>query len=622
MLDKPFSASSMRCYGSGFHVCLPRRFLVFSKDQKTEEHLHLLFNRRFIPNAAHYQAPLNALLTGSAKGSHPVDITGELSQAFEACKEDTAIGAVLQQYDDNRWQPLAFYSHKLSPTQQKYSPYDRELLAIYESIKYFRHMIEARDFANNVVADTLSRVEEIVQPIDSNQLALAQQSDTELKQLVEGANSLCMKKSNYLVLNMNFGVMTQTGFYGHSFPKPYDERHLKACTLSAIQVPMPQQSWFQTGTYGQESVVTQEWVRTCLACQRSKITRHVTTPLGTFKLPAARFRFIHIDLIGPLPISQGYRYCLTAIDRFTRWPEAFPIADITAETVAKALINGWISRFGFQHRRTTAYHPSCNGLVERFHRQLKAAIVCHENANWVESLPLVLLGIRSALKEDLQTTSAELLYGEPLRLPGEFLDEKVDFDYTVDLTEFMSRLHSIVRNLRPSPASRHSSKRATFIFKDLATCSHVFLRDCTVGGSLKAAYTDPLKFFSGKTRKPVGRAAAPPARPRGVQVSVYISVDRNVSRETHAADGPSAYLAYPFITSPTSSIYFTGALVARIITVTSSHPALEQIKLQVPEQRRPEGGAVSEWSGRSGRRVTGGAKKPNAKDNFQQKIKF
>ncbi|GBP83550.1 hypothetical protein EVAR_65638_1 [Eumeta japonica] len=75
---------------------------------------------------------------------------------------------------------------------------------------------------------------------------------------------------------------------------------------------------------------------------------------------------------------------------------------------------------GFQHRRTTAYHRSCNGLVERFHRQLKAAIVCHENANWVESLPLVLLGIRSALKEDLQTTSAELLYGEPLRFRENF----------------------------------------------------------------------------------------------------------------------------------------------------------------------------------------------------------
>jgi len=49
---------------------------------------------------------------------------------------DTPIGAALQQRVCNAWQPLAFYSHKLSPTQQKYSPYDRELLAGYEAIKY------------------------------------------------------------------------------------------------------------------------------------------------------------------------------------------------------------------------------------------------------------------------------------------------------------------------------------------------------------------------------------------------------------------------------------------------------------------------------------------------------
>jgi cleavage and polyadenylation specificity factor subunit 1 len=53
------------------------------------------------------------------------------------------MGAVLQQRINNAWQPLALFSKKLSPTQQKFSAYDRELLAIYEAVKHFRHMLEA-----------------------------------------------------------------------------------------------------------------------------------------------------------------------------------------------------------------------------------------------------------------------------------------------------------------------------------------------------------------------------------------------------------------------------------------------------------------------------------------------
>jgi cleavage and polyadenylation specificity factor subunit 1 len=132
----------------------------------------LNFYRRFLPQAAAQQAPLHSLLAGPrTKGSQSINWTPELTHAFEECKASlshaailvhpdsstpialvtdastTAMGAVLQQRSHNSLQPLAFFSKKMSPAQQKYSAYNRELLAIYEAVKYFRHMVEARHFA-------------------------------------------------------------------------------------------------------------------------------------------------------------------------------------------------------------------------------------------------------------------------------------------------------------------------------------------------------------------------------------------------------------------------------------------------------------------------------------------
>ena len=107
---------------------------------------------------------------------------------------------------------------------------------------------------------------------------------------------------------------------------------------------------------------------------------------------------------------------MTIVDRFTRWIEAVPIPDISADTCTRAFLLNWVARYGvpgdlvadrgaqftsalwrrlhellgIKAQNTTAYHPAANGLVERLHRQLKAAIMAREDkANWVEHLSLI-----------------------------------------------------------------------------------------------------------------------------------------------------------------------------------------------------------------------------------------
>ncbi|UYV69315.1 K02A2.6-like, partial [Cordylochernes scorpioides] len=90
----------------------------------------------------------------------------------------------------------------------------------------------------------------------------------------------------------------------------------------------------------------QEWARTCMGCQINNISRHTKSEMGTFPKTADRFSVVHIDCIGPLPLSNDHLYSLTCIDRFTGWPEAIPLKYIKVETLAKAFYDNWIARFG------------------------------------------------------------------------------------------------------------------------------------------------------------------------------------------------------------------------------------------------------------------------------------
>ena len=147
---------------------------------------------------------------------------------------------------------------------------------------------------------------------------------------------------------------------------------------------------------------------------------------------------------------------------------------------------------GTARLQTHSYHPIANGIVERFHRQLKSSIkACHNPITWTDSLPLILLGIRTTLKEDLHCTAAELVYGTTLRLPGECFDDSISDTNNSDISNYVTKLKLIMQHLKATPP-RPTANRKTYVNNDLFTCTHVFVRHDAICKPLQQPYDGPF----------------------------------------------------------------------------------------------------------------------------------
>ncbi|XP_075157777.1 uncharacterized protein LOC142231040 [Haematobia irritans] len=292
---------------------------------------------------------------------------------------DVALDGVLQQRTTEGWKPLSFYSKKLSDTQKKYSTYDRELLAAYSVVKYYRHMLEGRQF---------------IIFTDHKTLTFA------FRQNLDKATPRQFRHLDYLA---QFST---------------DIRHIS----------------------GSENIVADALLR-----------------ISTLSMPTS----IDYNQISDSQKSD---------------------TELKASTLAEAFYSGWISRFGVPAKistdqgrqfeshlfrelvnilgatriRTSPYHPSSNGMVERWHRSLKSALMCHNTKNWLDVLPTVLLGLRSSIREDINSSPFELTYGTTIKLPGDMLTETQNQAPTEDFVTAQKKK----KNERSQPCNSSSQTRS------------------------------------------------------------------------------------------------------------------------------------------------------------------
>ena len=193
-----------------------------------------------------------------------------------------------------------------------------------------------------------------------------------------------------------------------------------------------------------------QWCQRCAECYKRKSMKKNRAPLQPVET-GFPFERVAMDIMGPLPkTGRGNKYILVVSDYFTKWPEAFPLPDQSATTVARVLINEIFSRFGMPYilhsdqgtnfdstvikeiciileikkTRTTAYHPQCDGAVERFNRTLQDLIslnVHNAKDNWDIRLGVVLMAYRSSVQTTTGFTPHYLMFGREMRIPVDIM---------------------------------------------------------------------------------------------------------------------------------------------------------------------------------------------------------
>ncbi|XP_037774712.1 uncharacterized protein LOC119571509 [Penaeus monodon] len=163
---------------------------------------------------------------------------------------------------------------------------------------------------------------------------------------------------------------------------------------------------------------------------------------------------------------------------------------------------------------TTAYNLAANGMVERFHRTLKTALMSPcSNSMWLSQLPWV-LGLQTTPKEELDVSPAEMVFGDPLVVPGEFISSAPS----------TTRLRRIVGKFAPCKQTYRPPKHR-YVPQGLRTMKYVFLRTDANTPPLTPPYSGLYKVTERKEKTFL------------LQINIYKRLDLDRSSKASVSSG-------------------------------------------------------------------------------------
>ena len=444
------------------------------------------------------------------------------------------LGAILSQKDSQHIEhPIAYGSRALTDTEKKYAPFRLEYLALLWGCKHFkpylvgkkflvrtdhkpllsfnkekgsvydRYLLELSEFdfeleyvqGEKMPADVLSRnittMTEFKHQINMShqQIKQLQKQDKFLKAL------LIYKKFNSLPTNEILRQFVHENQIAHiqndilyNDLAVYAPKGLQMNLIRlAHDVPI-------AGHFSSEKTLARlkawHWAtkkedvevycRSCPVCQETNKGPEKKAELMPFP-PAKSFNErVHIDLLGPLPNNNGYKYVVVMIDAYSRYMLLAPAQSKEMEQISQIFYTNWVCTFGACHKLvsdngkefanslfkiltktfgisqffTSPYHPQSNGLAERAVRLIVNYLrkYLNDTNDWIGHLANMQLAFNTTTKRPTNYTPFETVFGFPPNVPLLSNNDKPNYsgNVQVELSRNLAKIQEQILLQQPT----------------------------------------------------------------------------------------------------------------------------------------------------------------------------